>query len=148
MTPSVKLSSSPAELLQQGPLIDILISATRFELDEGRAVGLDFPDWKVRALIDTGALCNNYQPANWQNLQTSTDQPRKNCSGWWRSGRVSGACGSNIISGIASASFDGVRVVACPIIRRPFFSCLIGRDILQRFRLIYDGRNGEVEIQA
>jgi len=99
------LSSSPAELLQQGPLIDILISATRFELDEGRAVGLDFPDWKVRALIDTGALCNNYQPANWQNLQTSTDQPRKNCSGWWRSGRVSGACGSNIISGIASAKF-------------------------------------------
>ncbi len=34
--PSVKLSSTPAGLLQQGPLIDILISATRFELDEGR----------------------------------------------------------------------------------------------------------------
>jgi len=45
-------------------------------------------------------------------------------------------------------SFDAIRVVACPIIRRPFFSCLIGRDILQKFRLTYDGRTGEVEIRA
>src|SRR2546425_12513618 len=60
--PSVKLSSTPAGLLQQGPLIDILISATRFELDEGRAVGLDFAEWPVRALIDTGASVTIINP--------------------------------------------------------------------------------------
>jgi hypothetical protein len=44
------------------------------------------------------------------------------------------------------ASFEIIRVVACPIIRRNF-SCLIGRDVLQRFRFIYDGRTGEIEIR-
>jgi predicted aspartyl protease len=44
-------------------------------------------------------------------------------------------------------SFSAIRVIACPIMRRPF-SCLIGRDILQKFRLVYDGRTGEVEMRA
>jgi hypothetical protein len=43
--------------------------------------------------------------------------------------------------------FDVIRVVACPIIRRKF-ACLIGRDILQKFQLLYDGRTGDVEIRA
>lgn len=45
-------------------------------------------------------------------------------------------------------SLDSTRVVACPIIRQPFFSCLIGRDIMRKWLLTYDGRSGEVEITA
>lgn len=37
-------------------------------------------------------------------------------------------------------------MVACPIVRQPYFSCLIGRDLLRKWKLIYDGINGDVEI--
>ena len=148
MTPSVKLSSSPAELLQQGPLIDILISAARFELDERRAVGRDFPDWKVRALIDTGASVTIINPQIGKTCKLRQTSRARIVAVGGEAGEFPEHAAAISFPGSRLPSFDAVRVVACPIIRRPFFSCLIGRDILQRFRLIYDGRNGEVEIQA
>lgn len=141
----MKWPRSPATLLQEGPHIPILVSATRFEVEEGRAVGLDFPEWPVQALIDTGASVTIVNP-----------EVAKTCKLKW-TGRaqiiaVGGVAGefpehAAAISfpGTSLASCDVIRVVACPIVRRPF-SCLIGRDILQRFRLIYDGRTGDVEI--
>jgi predicted aspartyl protease len=48
----------------------------------------------------------------------------------------------------AIPKIDAIRVVACPIIRQPYFSCLIGRDILQKWLLTYDGPNGWFEIQS
>ena len=45
-------------------------------------------------------------------------------------------------------SFDVIRVVACPIVKQRFFSCLIGRDILQKWLLNYDGKTGELEVRA
>jgi hypothetical protein len=48
--------------------------------------------------------------------------------------------------GTSLPSFDAIRVVACPIIKQPFFSCLIGRDILRKWKLVDDGVQGEFEI--
>jgi hypothetical protein len=46
-------------------------------------------------------------------------------------------------------SLDATRGVAYPIIRQPFFSCLIGRDIMRKWLLTYDRRTpGEVGITA
>lgn len=42
--------------------------------------------------------------------------------------------------------FDPVRVIACPLPGSEF-SCIIGRDILEKWRLVYDGRTGEVQIE-
>src|SRR5438270_3766702 len=51
----VKLPLTPRALVLEGPHLAILISATRMELQEGRSIGLEFPELPVRALIDTGA---------------------------------------------------------------------------------------------
>src|SRR5229473_4234397 len=62
MMPVVKLPFTPTDLILQGPHIAILISATRVEVEEGRSLGLEFPDLPVRALIDTGASLTIINP--------------------------------------------------------------------------------------
>lgn len=131
-----------------GPVIDILISTTRPKLEEGKAIGLEFQELAVKALIDTGAALTIINPqiaASCKLLQTD----------WSMINSVGGLAGEYPAHAAAISfpgtnlpSFDVVRVVACPIIKQPFFSCLIGRDILRKWLLTYDGPNGELEIRA
>jgi hypothetical protein len=144
----VKLSWTPSALFQQGPHIGILVSATKIELKEGRDVGLEFTELPVRALIDTGASVTIINPQI-----AATCKLRQ--TGRARIIAVGGEPGEYLehaaaisFPGTGLPSLEAVRVVACPIIRQPYFSCLIGRDILQKWLLTYDGRRGEVEIQA
>ncbi len=58
----VKLRFTPSTLFLEGPHLEILISATRLELQEGRAVGLEFKELSVGALIDTGASLTIINP--------------------------------------------------------------------------------------
>jgi predicted aspartyl protease len=111
-------------------------------------VGLEFPELPVRALIDTGASLTIINP------QIAATCKLKQ-TGHQKINAVGGEAGEypeyaaairfpeSELPGLGTA-----RVVACPIIRQPFFSCLIGRDILQKWLLIYNGRSGEVEIRA
>ena len=58
----MKLTFTPTTLLQQGPHIAIPVSATQWEVSEGRVVGLEFLELPVRALIDTGASLTIINP--------------------------------------------------------------------------------------
>lgn len=58
----MKLPFTPTTLFEQGPHLEILICATRIEVIEGRAVGLEFPEMSVRALVDTGASLTIINP--------------------------------------------------------------------------------------
>ncbi len=125
-----------------------MITAARFELDEGRGIGLHFPELPVTALIDTGASVTVINPEI-----AATCKLRQ--TGSARISAVGGAFGEYPEHAAAISfpktqlpGFDAIRVVACPIIRQPFFSCLIGRDILRKWLFIYDGRAGEIEIQV
>lgn len=144
----MKWSLNSLALLQQGPHIEIRISATRTEVQEGRAVGLEFPELTVRALIDTGAALTiiNPQIATTCKLR-QTDRSKISAVGG-EAGEYPAHAASISFPGSDLPGLDVIRVVACPIIRQPFFSCLIGRDILQRWLLTYDGRQGEFEVEA
>jgi predicted aspartyl protease len=143
----VKLRYASANLLIEGPHLPIIVSATKVEVQEGRAVGLDYTELPVRALIDTGASITVINP------EIATTCKLKQ-TGYQKVSTVGGAAGE-YPEYAAAISFpeseiprlETVRVVACPIIRQPFFSCLIGRDILQRWIVIYNGRTGELEIR-
>jgi len=111
-------------------------------------VGLEFPELPVRALIDTGASLTVINP------QIATTCKLKQ-TGRQKINAVGGAAGEYPEFAAAIAfpetelpSLATARVVACPIIRQPFFACLIGRDILRKWLLLYDGRSGVVEIQS
>jgi len=144
----VKWSFSSSSLLQQGPHIEMRVSATRVEIEEGKAVGLEFPELSVRALIDTGAALTiiNPQIATICRLR-QTDRNRIIAVGG-EAGDYPAHAAAITFPGTELPGFDVIRVVACPIIRQPFYSCLIGRDILQKWLFTYDGRTGEVEIRA
>jgi hypothetical protein len=131
-----------------GPVIDILISTTRPELEEGRAIGLQFQELAVKALIDTGAALTIINPQVATSCKLlQTDWSMINSVGGL-AGEYPAHAAAISFPGTNLPSFDVVRVVACPIIKQPFFSCLIGRDILRKWVLKYDGPNGELEIEA
>jgi len=124
-----------------------LISATRFELEEGRAVGLEFPEWRINALVDTGASLTIINPEIAKTCKLRWTGRAKIVAVGGMSGEFPEHAAAISFPGTELPSFDAIRVVACPIIRRPF-SCLIGRDVLQKFKFVYDGRTGEVELRA
>ena len=142
----VKLPFTPTELILQGPHIAILISATRLEVEEGRPLGLEFPELPVHALIDTGASLTVINPeiAKTCKLKQTGHQMINAVGG--KAGEYPAYAAAIFFPGTNLPSLDATRVVACPIIRQPFFSCLIGRDIMRKWLLSYDGRTGEVEI--
>lgn len=144
----MKWQRSPSKLLLEGPHVEILISTTRPELEEGQAIGLEYRQLQVHALIDTGASLTVINPQiarTCKLLQTD----------WNRITTVGGMAGSYPAYAAAISfpgsdlpGFDAIRVVACPIIEQPFFSCLIGRDILRKWLLTYNGPTGEIEVNA
>jgi predicted aspartyl protease len=141
----VKWSRTPAILLQEGPHIPILVSATRFEVEEGKAVGLEFPEWPLKALIDTGASVTIINPEIAKTCKLRWTGSARIVAVGGMAGEFPEHAAAISFPGTKLRSFDAIRVVACPIVRRPF-SCLIGRDILQKFQFVYDGRTGDVEM--
>jgi len=135
-------------LLLQGPVIDVLVSTTRPELEEGRAIGLEFRELPVKALIDTGAALTIINPQIASTCKLSQTDWNKINSVGGETGEYPAYAAAIYFPGTDLPGFDVIRVVSCPIIKQPFFSCLIGRDILRKWLLIYDGPNGELEIRA
>jgi predicted aspartyl protease len=111
-------------------------------------VGRNFPELSVRAVIDTGAALTiiNPQIATKCKLR-QTDRNKINAVGG-EAGEYPAHAAAISFPGTDLPGFDVIRVVACPIVKQPFFSCLIGRDILQRWLFRYDGRTGQFEINA
>lgn len=131
----MKFPYTPTNLFQQGPHIEILISATRLEVDEGRAVGLEFPDVAVRALIDTGASLTIINPQIAASCKLRQTGHQKINAVGGEAGEHPEFAAAISFPGSELPGLDTIRVVACPIIRQPFFSCLIGRDIMRKWLL-------------
>lgn len=141
------LSPTRNELHQDGPCIFISIGPPRFEIEEGRAVGLEYqPPFRVRALIDTGAGVTVINPQLAQTCKLRhTGYAEIVAAGG--SGRYQEHAAAIYFPGTDLQGFELIRVVACPIVRQPV-SCLIGRDILRRWIFTYDGTTGQVSIDG
>jgi predicted aspartyl protease len=116
------------------------------ELEERRAVGLEFPEpLQIKALIDTGASITVINPEVAQTCklrQTGFAQLlAAGSSGQYPEHAAAISFPNSELKGL-----DAIKVVACPIVRQPY-SCLIGRDILSRWFVSYDGLSGEVVIR-
>jgi hypothetical protein len=144
----VKLSWTPSALLQQGPHINLLISATHFEIGEGRSLGLEFPELAVTALIDTGAPVTIVSPHIVETCKLRRTGTARIIAVGGEPGEYHEHAAAISFPGTDLPNFDPIRVVACPITPQPYFSCVIGRDILQKWILTYNGPMGEAEIRV
>jgi hypothetical protein len=99
----------------------------------------------VTALIDTGAARTviNPQLAGTCGLRRTGEAQIASAGHVTKRHEFAGAIG---FPDHALASFDPISLVACPLPEQDV-SCLLGRDVLERWNLIYDGRSGYVEIE-
>jgi predicted aspartyl protease len=140
------LHDSPSGLQQHGPRIRISISAPLMEVEEGKAVGLEYPrPLQLLALIDTGSSLTVVNP---EVAQTCKLRPTGIT-------KVSAAGGIGRWPEYAATisfpehdlqSFELIRVVGCPLPQQEW-SCLIGRDVLRRWLFSYDGKTGAWTIE-
>jgi predicted aspartyl protease len=145
--PSVLLHPTRNELQQEGPCIFISISAPQLEVEEGRKVGLEYPPpFRVRALIDTGASITVVNPQVVQTCKLrQTGYAEIVAAG--SSGRYTEHAAAIQFPDNGLEGFELIRLVACPIVRQPV-SCLIGRDILRRWVLTYNGPDCSVQVDG
>jgi predicted aspartyl protease len=143
----VDLSQSRADLRRNGLKLRILIGHPEADVEAAkRAKAKIQPPQSIVGIIDTGSSITVINPqvaATCGLRQTGTT-------------RVA-AVGAQPVSQPEFAAsikfpdhplvgFETLRVVACALPAQEGVACLLGRDILERWRLSYDGRTGEVTV--
>jgi gag-polyprotein putative aspartyl protease len=143
----VTLNQSRADLRQNGPKIRIAVGHPRADIEVAKREGKTLhPPQTVIAVIDTGASVSLIRP-----------EVAATC-GLRKTGPATvSVVGTTIEAAEHSASisfvdhelkgFDSLRVISSPLPRQEGVACLIGRDILERWRLYYDGTTGEMWIE-
>ena len=141
----VSISHSPDELQQEGPRLRILISAPQVEIHEGRSLGLEYPEpLSLSALIDTGSSLTVVNPQVAQTCKLrQTGFVELSAAG--SLGRYPQFAARISFLGTDLKAFEVIPVVGCPLPRQQI-SCLIGRDLMRRWKFTYDGRTGEFTI--
>ena len=139
-------SYSRTELRRSGPKIRVTIGHPEAALKAARQAGKKLKDpFTVTALIDTGAARTVINP---QLVETC---------GLRRTGEAQIASAGHVtkrqeFAGAIHfpdhdlAAFDPISLVACPLPEQDV-ACLLGRNVLERWNPIYDGRSGYVEVE-
>jgi predicted aspartyl protease len=143
----VDLSQSRADLRRNGLKLRILIGHPDIDVEAAKRANAKLqPPQSIVGIIDTGSSITVINP-----------QVAETC-GLRQTGTVPvAAVGSKPLARPEFAAsirfpehrltgFDTLRVVVCPLPAQEGIACLLGRDILERWRLSYDGRTGEVTV--
>ena len=140
-------STTPSVLKQNGPRISVEIKATSDYIHEASRLGWEFSSsGRISALIDTGSAYTILKPeivARCKLRHVSFADIT-----WGGKAGKYPVHLAQITFPVGLMSLDSFPVVALGIgqlVDTPY-DCLIGRDVLNRWRLTYDG-SGIVEIQ-
>jgi predicted aspartyl protease len=139
-------SYSRSVLRKSGPKIRVTIglpSAT-LALAEKSHIQADQP-FTVTALIDTGASRTVINPevAATCGLRQTGEAQIASAGHITKRAEFAGAIR---FPDQELAPFDPVSLIVCPLPEQDV-ACLLGRDILERWNFLYDGRSGFVEIE-
>lgn len=128
--------------VEEGPIIRVMIEGPRVP---EASLGLRAPGLEINALIDIGASVTIVNP-----------EVARTCGLRMTGKAVISAPGhvDEYPEYAATISFPGtslrkltsLRVLAVPI-RGASYACLLGRNALQDWKITYDGRTGEIEIE-
>ena len=144
--PVLKVRWNPFDQDDPGPCIKIIVMPTEDEMRLG-AFGLEYPKpIAVKALLDTGAqstIINRVLARSRKLALTATKVPVRT---------IGGSCFCD--EHACSIAFPGsdlprigtTRILAGEFDREPYYSCLIGRDIIRNWSIQFDGRSGFVAI--
>jgi predicted aspartyl protease len=144
--PGGAVAWAPHDLRKAGPKIKVEIGPTAAQLEWAKANGVELPQpLTVMALIDTGASVTVINP-----------EVAVSC-GLLQTGEVAISSTGMIakrreyVGALRFPDFnlgrrDPVRLITLPLPGQDV-ACLIGRDVLENWRLVYDGRTGKVTLE-
>lgn len=139
-------SYSRTELRRTGPKITVTIGHPQKAIALAKQAHVDLKQaYTVTALIDTGASRTVISPqlAATCGLQ-KTGEARISSAGHITNRPE--FVGAIHFPEQELRAFDSVSLVACPLPEQDV-ACLLGRDVLERWNLTYDGRSGLVEVE-
>jgi predicted aspartyl protease len=128
-----------------GLKIRVEVAWSRDEARVAESAGLTKEPITITALIDTGASVTviNPQVAVTCGLRRTGTV---NISAVGQVMEVPEYVGALRFPGSGLKALDPVRLIASPLPGQDV-ACIIGRDILEHWRIVYDGRTGKVEIE-
>jgi predicted aspartyl protease len=141
-----KPSESRRALRVEGLTIKVEIGPSGAEMQWAKLAGVSLnKPLTIAALIDTGASRTviNPQVAVTCGLRQVGEAVISTAG---HVGRMPEYVGSISFPESKLSRADPVRFIACPLPQQAV-SCLLGRDVLEQWRLVYDGRTGEVKIE-
>lgn len=144
---SVHLKWDPFDLTDPGPCIRVVVMNTDDTIEEGRTIGLEFPPpQEITAILDTGSpvtIVSKTFARHCKLFQTCDGTMIRTIGAEYRCGDHSGAIS---FPGTNLKRIDIIRILSADFVKEPFYSCLIGRDILRNWKITFDGRSKLVTI--
>jgi hypothetical protein len=141
----VKFTYSRGDLRRSGPKIRVTICHPKAALSAAKQAGVDLKEpYTVTALIDTGASRTVINPQ----LAATCGLRKTGIARISSAGHITDRpeyAGAILFPNDELAGFDPLSLIACPLPEQDV-ACLLGRDVLERWNLTYDGRSGFVEI--
>jgi hypothetical protein len=138
---------NPFDQADPGPCVKVIVMNTYETIEAGREIGLEYPaPHAITALLDTGSpftIISKTFAKNWKLVQTGARSPIRTMGGDCLCDEYSGSMrfpDSNL------PGIEILRLRAVDFNREPFYSCLIGRDILKNWDIRFDGRANLVTI--
>jgi predicted aspartyl protease len=142
----VKFTYARGDLRRSGPKIRVTVGHPRSALTAARQAGIDLKEpFTVTALIDTGASRTVINPQ----LAATCGLRQTGVARISSAGHITERpeyAGAIRFPDQELEGFDLLSLVACPLPEQDV-ACLLGRDVLERWNLNYDGRSGFVEIE-
>lgn len=142
----MKFTYSRSDLRRSGPKIRVTISHPHAAFTAAKQASIELKKpWTVTALIDTGASRTVISPQ----LAVTCGLRQTGVARISSAGHITDRpeyAGAIQFPGQELRGFDPISLVGCPLPEQDV-SCLLGRDILERWNLIYDGRSGFVEVE-
>jgi len=146
MTP-YRVFWNPFDQSDPGPCLKVVVMNTHDTIEAGRAIGLEYPRaHPITALLDTGSpftIVSRTIAKNWKLFQTNAGIPIRTLAGDCLCEEY---CASISFPDSALPDVEALRIRAADFNREPFYSCIIGRDILRNWDIRFDGRAKCVEI--
>jgi hypothetical protein len=144
-----KFPWNPFDPGDPGPCIKFAVTRFIDDIEDGKSIGLEYPDPPVpKALIDTGSpftIISKVLAKNCNLILTDPTFPIRTMNG---DCDCEVFCGSVSFPGSGLPPIAAMRILARDFYKEPSYAGIIGRDVLKRWDIRFDGRSKMVTINA
>jgi len=144
-----KIPWNPFDPADPGPRIRF--SVTRFidEIEHGQRIGLEYPSAPIpTALIDTGSPFTIISKVLAKNCNLSLTNPSFQITTMGGPCDCEEYCGAISFPGSGLPRIAALQILARDFYREPAYACIIGRNVLRRWNICFDGNSRLVTISA